>query len=427
MRKNQGVSTIMDKRMTYALAFYCRESDKDKKGLAPILVSISINCERQWLQTKFKANPAEFKKAMTSPKDHPLKKYVQTLRQTLDDIYADLMAEGIPQTAENLKKYYLKGGVRKTLTFDEISQEYLALQAQRVDSKNNPITMDTYNRYQKTVKMFKEANALTGTEPARSISSEHIIRYQNWLGQKYDNATSCNYLQKLKALFKYAFESGKISTQPFVGIRIKKGEKDVIKYLTQEELSVLKSKPMPCERLEEVRDVFVFGCYTGLGFADIKALQPEDFRTADTNQVYIKKRRQKTGIFFTVPLLPPALEIAQKYDFKLPVKSNQKTNAYLKEVQTLCGLEKELTYYMSRHTAAVYLLNSHVPIETVGKILGHKEGSKETKTYAKMLDSTVFDDMLNLEMDEFGEVSPDVEAWNKLLSSLTVVDKKKGD
>lgn len=399
-------------RQTYALAFYCRASEKDKNGLSPILVSISINSNRQWVQTKFRAKPEEFKKAMSSPKDHPIKRYISTLRQTFDDIQSDLMVAGIPVTAPNLKKYYVEGGVNRAVSFDEVANEYLTLQAQRVGAKNNPITQDTYNRYVKTVSMFKEANSLTGTESVRIIDNAHVRRYIVWLGEKYDNATSCNYLQKLKALFKYAFENARILIQPFAGIKIKKGEKDEIKYLTEDEVERIRTKDLHCERLEKVRDVFVFACYTGLGFADISILEPSDFKTNNQNQVYISKRRVKTGLYFTVPILPVPLEIAKKYNYQLPVISNAKTNAFLKEIQTLCGIELNLTYYVARHTAAVYLLNNHVPIETVSRVLGHKEGSKETKTYAKFLNQTVFDDFLDL--DGGTEIDKD---WIELVQS----------
>ena len=407
-------------RQTLAVSFYCRESEKDRNGQAPVLVSISVNGERQWCQTKFKASPGEWKKAMASAKDHPLKHYVATLRENFDTLKAELIREGLPITAKNLKYYFQKGGVNDTHTFDEIADEYLALQAQRIGAKNNSITKDTYNRYIKTVSMFKTCNTLTGSEPIRTIDNAHVRKYVVWLGERYDNATSCNYLQKLKALFKYAFESGKIQVQPFAGIKIKKGEKDEIKYLTMDEVEKIRKKDLHCERLEKVRDVFVFACYTGLGFADISRLMPSDFQTNDQNQIYLQKRRVKTGVIFTVPVLPLPLEIAQKYNYQLPVISNQKTNSFLKEIQVLCGIEKNLTYYMARHTAAVYLLNNHVPIETVSRVLGHKEGSKETKIYAKFLNQTVFDDFLDLD----GGKEPDKE-WVELMKS-TVTTKDNG-
>src|SRR5690554_4217720 len=151
--------------------------------------------------------------------------------------------------------------------------------------------------------------------------------------------------------------------------------------LTDEELNLLSEKEFSIERLEEVRDIFLFCCYTGYAFVDVEKLTPENLIRNISGELWIYTNRQKTGTASNVPLLAPALEIVQKYKEHpyceskgklLPVKSNQKMNAYLKEIADVCGIRKKLTMHIARHTfATTVTLSNGVPIETVSKLLGH--------------------------------------------------------
>ena len=248
--------------MTNSIAFYCRKSDVNKQGLAPILISISINGDRQYITTQFKVKAEEFAKAMDSKRENPIKSYVDTLRGKLYDLQKEMMQDNVPITAKGLKDYYKNGSANKPITLGELFDEFLALEHERIESKNDGITKDTYNRYQKTTTMFLEANALTRDTYAKVITKEHIIRYKVWLGNKYDPATSCNYLQKIKSVFQYAFSGGKIPTYPFHGFRIDRGQKDKVLFLTQDELDKIRYHEFSTDRLQKVADVFLFCCYS---------------------------------------------------------------------------------------------------------------------------------------------------------------------
>lgn len=117
-------------------------------------------------------------------------------------------------------------------------------------------------------------------------------------------------------------------------------------------------------------------------------LEERDFLSTEEGLLYIEKRRKKTGVKFLVVLLPEALAIARKYDFHLPVISNQRYNSYLKEIATLCGIEKNMHSHIGRHTAATFLLNRGIPMDIVAKVLGHST-TAQTRHYAKLLDETV--------------------------------------
>ena len=168
-----------------------------------------------------------------------------------------------------------------------------------------------------------------------------------------------------------------------------------MEFLTEDEVKKIKDKQLYCDRLDKVRDLFLFQCFTGLAYADMAKLTKEDFLGNSLGQTYIKKERCKTRVTFIAVLLPEALEVAKKYDYELPVLSNQKYNAYLKEIKDICGISKPLHTHIGRHTAATYLLNKGLSLETVAKILGHSSTSI-TKHYAKLLDNSVFKAVANM-------------------------------
>lgn len=398
----------MARRMTNSTAFYCRQSDVDKKGLAPILISISINGDRQYITTQFKCKPEDFEKAMASKRDHPIKSYVESLRLKITDLQEQMMMDGVPLTAKALKEYFKNGAVvvKKVFTLGELFTEFLTETEKKVNALDG-ITKDTYGRYVRTTKMFMEANNMNIDTPAKSITKEHILRYKNWLGTKYDPATSCNYLTKIKSIFKYAFECGKIPTYPFNNFKIDRGQKDNVLYLTQEEVSKIRCHRFTNERLQRVADVFVFQCFTGLAYEDLENLEKSDFQVNDKGMLYIEKQRAKRtlsgnrGVTYCTVLMEDAITIARKYDFQLPVKSNQKYNDYLKEIATLCGLKnpdgtpKRLTTHMARHTCCAYLLNHRnptVPNETIIKVMGWTS-EKQLRHYARIMKDTVFNDL----------------------------------
>lgn len=176
--------------------------------------------------------------------------------------------------------------------------------------------------------------------------------------------------------------------------------------LTEYELIAIANKQFAVERLAIVRDIFLFSCFSGLAYADVQKLKrTEIFIGVDGNQ-WITSRRQKTDTTAKIPLLPPALAIMERYhnhiqcrfdDKVLPVLSNQKMNAYLKEIADVCGITKTLTFHIARHTFATTItLSNGVPIETVSKMLGHRN-LKTTQHYARILDKKVSEDMNSLQ------------------------------
>jgi site-specific recombinase XerD len=198
--------------------------------------------------------------------------------------------------------------------------------------------------------------------------------------------------------------NGWLNKDPFSNYKAK--VKDVVRvYLTEEEIQTIINKDFKIERVAMVRDIFVFSCFTGLAYIDVKQLTKNNISLGIDGDKWIFKNRQKTDTTSKIPLLPMAQEIINKYenhpvcineDRLLPILSNQKMNAYLKEIADLCEINKDLTFHIARHTFATTItLSNGVPLETVSKMLGHTS-LKTTQHYAKILDKKISEDMMIL-------------------------------
>jgi integrase len=222
--------------------------------------------------------------------------------------------------------------------------------------------------------------------------------------KKCNHNTTVKYLRIVMKVVRLAMEYNWIDKDPFMGFKLRL-EEVTRGHLLEDELECLETKEISNYRIGVVRDLFVFCCYTGLAYADVTALKKVNITTELDGTVWLKINRKKTGVKSHVPLLPKALAIIEKYNDNpecdvtgriLPLRSNVKYNAYLKEVADLCGISKNLTTHLARHTfATTVTLNNDVPIESVSQMLGHKN-LKTTQLYAKVLDKKVKSDMLNL-------------------------------
>lgn len=212
------------------------------------------------------------------------------------------------------------------------------------------------------------------------------------------------HLERFKKIINLAVKLEWMEKNPFNQFQLKYHKYDR-EFLDEVELELLQSTELKNERLEKIRDCFVFACYTGLSYVDVKELCMENIvKGIDGNQ-WISTKREKTDKPVKVPLIPQAKAILQKYKNingtgpkvgLLPINSNQKTNAYLKEVAAACGIEKHLTFHVARHTfATTVMLSNNVPIETVSKLLGHTKLST-TQIYARVVESKISEDIDDL-------------------------------
>ena len=219
--------------------------------------------------------------------------------------------------------------------------------------------------------------------------------------RKCANNTAVKYIKNFKKIIKLCISNAWLDKDPFVNYKAKIREVKR-EFLSQEEIQAIYEKVFVTERLNQVKDIFVFACFTGLAYIDVKQLTLSNISIGIDGGKWIFTHRQKTETASRILLLPIPTELVQKYadhpqcineNKLLPVLSNQKMNSYLKEIADVCGIQKDLTFHIARHTfATTVTLTNGVPIETVSKMLGHTN-IKTTQHYAKILDKKVSDDM----------------------------------
>lgn len=373
-------------RTTFNIGFVCRQSKVTKAGKAPVEMSIIINGKRTYLTLPMKEDPKQFQKLVASKKMNPMKEYLEQIYQKVIVAQTELVKNDIPVTAISLKDY-IQNGCTTSYTIDDLFTEYLKILKKRVGVN---LTAAVYRKYEIVRDLFY--GSISNTKQVNEITNGVIANFYAELNRKYESTTSAAMMVKLKTIITYALDNGKLKINPFNSIKISKRTKEV-EYLTLDEIQAIKSKSFN-GRLEKVRDLFLFQCFTGLAYADMAQLTKEDFQF-NGEQIFIKKCRVKTGISYLTVLIDEAVEIIRRYNFELPVLSNQKYNSYLKEIADLCGITKPMHTHIGRHTFATYMLNKGVSIEVVAKMLGHSN-IKQTQHYSKLVDKTVFKAVQNI-------------------------------
>lgn len=368
-------------RTTFSVNFYARRSKTNKKGEAPLECSIVINGERVMFNLAMKCRPEDFNRKR-KPKE--LEDYLSITRNKLYDVINQMLEASIPVTAENVRKYMRNGGV-KSYTIRNLFTDYLHILAKRVDVD---MSMAVYRKYELVRNRF-----FTNMDPdleCNAITNAVIKSFVTELYADYDDSTAAGYATRLKTFIKFGIDNGKLKTNPFGGIKITKGWKP-IEMLSDEELERIKTKDFGVERINRVRDIFMFACGSGMAYIDIKELKPEDFQEVD-GKLCVIKNRHKTNNTFVAVLLPCAVEVARRYNFDLGsvVISNQKMNAYLTEIRDICKVTsvKSLHTHLGRHWYCNHLLNLGIRPETVAKAAGHSNYKTLMKHYARIEEVT---------------------------------------
>lgn len=281
-----------------------------------------------------------------------------------------------------------------------------------MEQKLHKDTMKHYKTTQKYLKQFLSKKHKTDNLYLHELNYAFIVDFEYYLKsyqpmdhqRKISNNTAMKHLQRLRKMVTMAFHLEWIDKDPFV--RFKSSfEKKEREFLTKEELKRLEEFESSIERLNIVRDLFVFSCYTGISFIDMNKLSKANIVKGIDGNDWIVTKRQKTKMPIKIPLLLKAKELIDKYskcprvmasNSLLPRFSNQKINSYLKEIADLCWIKKNLTFHMARHTFATTItLSNGVPIETVSKLLGHTKIAT-TQIYAKVIEKKVSEDMISL-------------------------------
>jgi site-specific recombinase XerD len=392
---------------TFSTLFYIKNERRDKNGKVGLYLRITVDGRRSTISMHRKIDPSKWDSRMNKLKGksveaQELSKFMATINHKINKIHHQLIEEANPFTAEDVKNKFLGKSIKNKMLL-ELFEEH---NQQMKNLIGVEFAMGTWKRYNTTklhIASFVQSEYQQKDIPVRKIDLKFIKGFEYFL----KTTKSCNhnsalkYVNNFKKIVRIAVANEWLTKDPFYNYKVqfKTVERE---FLNKDELQKLASKEFDGERLGIVKDMFVFCCFTGLSYADIQSLHPDEIYGNAENGYYIKSKRSKTNTGFTIPLLPTAMAIIHKYanhpkaiekNSIIPVLSNQKSNAYLKEIADICNIKKNLTTHLARHTfATTVTLTNGVPIETVGKMLGHKN-LRTTQHYAKIIDTKIVDDM----------------------------------
>lgn len=349
---------------------------------AVIELRISYNRKQKYISTGIQLFPKEWENGMVINRPD-----ARSLNQMLDNLLFEIRQILMEmQSKDEIDIFavplWLKRRHQKQISlFDFIKQ--------RSEVRKYGKSEDTKIRYDRFYRLFKEWGKIKSFE---DITEANIIAYDQFLSSSNmkPNSKWNNYHRFLNSFIMDAIDAGLMKKNPYKWINIDKRKETMSlqRCLTPEEFHRLEEVLLPTACLTKVRDLFVFQTFTCLSYTDLQTFDASRIVEVEGMKVYMNKR-QKTRKDFTIPLLPPALRILEKYHNQLPVISNVKYNQYLKIVAQAAGIDKTVSTHYARHTGATLLLNSGVPMLVVSKICGHSSTKMTEQVYAKVLDETI--------------------------------------
>lgn len=398
----------MKTSQTLGILFWINLS-RAKEEKAELYARITVNGKRCNISLKHRVNVMSWdgKKARLRGKGSEARQtneYLEVTRNKIFQSYMDLKAKDAIITAQKIKARFF-GEDEKHPTM----QELITYHNRKMKNILHKDTLRHYKTSQKYITEYIEEEHGRQDFHLKDLNYSFIIGFEDFLRSykpkhyqpKIENNTIMKHIQRLRKMVTMAYKNEWIDRDPFIKFKTKVIKKER-EFLTQAELNRLEHFSCYVERLNIVKDLFIFSCYTGISYGDIMLLTEKNIMEGVDGNLWILTSRQKTGTQVKIPLLSKALEIIEKHKRTqrtlvtgtlLPVISNQKINSFLKEVAYLCQIKKHLTFHMARHTfATTVTLTNGVPLETVSKLLGHTKLAT-TQIYARVVEKKVSEDM----------------------------------
>ena len=396
---------------TFSILFWA-DFSRAKNDQASIYARITVNGKRATISLKRKVLVSDWdvhknRARGTSQKSRILNSYLDETYNHLFKCYRDLMSEHKLITSKVIKARYFGQDENNRSINDIINyhNEDMAGKLKWGTQKNYYTTQNYISKF--LLKCYKTTDLYL-----RELDYHFIIKFEKFLRdyvpenhqKPMGNNTVMKHIERFRKMINLSLKLGWIERDPFINFKAKfiKNERG---FLSLDELQAIEKKQFDIPRLELVKDLFVFSCYTSLSYIDVIHLTADNICIGIDGELWIYYKREKTTKPIRIPLLPKALQIIEKYKSNrksisqgsiFPKISNQKLNSYLKEIADVCGIKKNLTFHIARHTfATTVTLSNGMPIETVSKLLGHSRIST-TQIYAKVIERKVSDDMQKL-------------------------------
>jgi len=389
------------------LHIYAKTTKANAAGQLPIYFRLTVDGQRFEFSSKKFIEKSKWSSELSKMKGsseeaRTINSYLDLMKSKVFDIQMELIHKNEELSLENFKSRILGTHQRERMIIPIYQNHNDKIE----ELIGNGYAFGTLERFKISLKHLQEFILWKYNVSDISINKidyAFVTEFEFYLRsvKKCNNNTAVKYVRNFRKIIKICLDNDWLDKNPcsrYEG-KMKEVERD---FLTEEELSRIYNKRFSSERLTLVKDIFIFSCYTGLAYVDVKGLKRDHIGIGIDGEKWIFKNRQKTDTKSKIPVLPIAAEIIKKYenhprclndDTILPILTNQKMNGYLKEVGDLCDISKEITFHMARHTFATSVtLTNGVPIETVSKMLGHKN-IQTTQHYAKILDKKVSEDM----------------------------------
>ncbi|MDR6845341.1 site-specific integrase [Flavobacterium granuli] len=400
------------------LHFYAKSTKSNSLGLFPIYVRLTVDGKRLEYSTKKFIDPAKWSSNTSRMKGNSeearsINSLLDFIKNKINEIQYELLKDGASFTIEEFKNRLL-GTKERTRTLIPIFQDHNNKIKALIGKEYASGTFERYETSLKHTKDFLLWKYNVSDVDIIKIDHAFITDFEFYLRSVRNcaNNTAVKYIKNFNKIIKICLANHWIERNPFANYKSKVKEVERV-YLSDDEIQEIINKDFGIDRLSLVRDIFLFSCFTGLAYIDVKNLTKSHISHGIDGEKWIFTHRQKTESASKIPILPVTQMIIEKYenhpqsineDRLLPILSNQKMNAYLKEIATVCKINKELTFHIARHTFATTItLTNGVPIESVSKMLGHKN-LRTTQHYAKVLDKKVGEDMKILK-DKFSNIT----------------------
>lgn len=392
---------------SFTILFYQKKRASYLKGPIPIYLRITVDGIPKELSVKHTWDPIRWNKntcrAIGNKDDaRSVNEFLDMLQTKVYEARRKLLESGLQVTSGSLMDI-VSGQDQRGKMLLAIFKEHNERMKALIGKDYAKGTCDRFETALKHTKAFIKWKYNQEDINIYALNSDFVNEFSFWFKtvRHCGHNTTMKYITNLKKVVLLCVNKGWLTKDPFASFSLSLEENDPV-FLAKEEIQRITEKDIKNNRLESVRDIFIFCCFTGLAFVDVKQLKRSEVCIGIDGQLWIQKNRQKSAVPSRIPLLPVTLHILDKYkdhpacvgnDVSLPVLSNQKYNSYLKELADICNIEKKLTSHTARHTfGTTVTLSNRVPIESVKQMMGHKH-IKQTLHYARVLPIKLSEDM----------------------------------
>ena len=387
--------------------FHLRKSRSENNAKSKIYLRLTLDGKRAVMSISRSISPDRWDSSKgrargTSQETREINNHIEKITYNLNKIHQNFMDDGHLITPSKMIRALngIDENDKKTL---EVFREHNEKTDEMAGKDISASTAQRYWTCYNHVAQFIKENYKEDDYRLKDIDYSFVTKLEHFLKtkRKCNHNSALKYVNNFKKIIRIALANKWMDHDPFINFKV---QFDPVQreFLSQEEVDLLWSKELHFDRLKLVRDMFIFSCYTGLAYSDVEKLSKSDITMGIDGSKWIRMNRTKTGTRSSIPLLPVAEQILDRYadhpqvmdtNRLIPVFSNQKSNAFLKEIAMMCGITKPLTTHLARHTFATTItLTNGVPIETVSKMLGH-QSLRTTQHYAKIVDRKISDDM----------------------------------